>query len=57
MESAYYLVQMQLQLVLDLDGLGDAARERAVGVAPLVPDLSRGYVDQVLCVCKPIVCR
>lgn len=42
---------MQLQLVLDLDGLGDAARERAVGVAPLVPDLGGRRVDQVVCVC------
>lgn len=42
-----YLVQVQLQLVLDLDGLGDAARERAVGVAPLVPYLRRARVDQV----------
>lgn len=41
-------MQMQLQLVLDFDGLGDAPREGAVGVAPLVPDLSRRHVDQVL---------
>lgn len=43
---------MQLQLVLDLDGLGDAARERAVAVAPLVPDLRRRYVDQVIGICS-----
>lgn len=42
---------MQLQLVLDLDGLGDAAREGAVGVAPLVPDLRGRRGDQVLRVC------
>lgn len=41
-------MQVQLQLVLDLDGLGDAAREGAVGVAPLVPYLRRASVDQVL---------
>lgn len=44
-------MQMQLQLVLDLDGLGDAARERAVRVAPLVPDLRGRRVDQVVRVC------
>lgn len=45
---------MQLQLVLDLDGLRDAARERAVAVAPLVPDLRRRDVDQVVRVCRII---
>lgn len=41
LRAGCYLMQMQLQLVLDLDGLGHAPRERAVGVAPLVPDLRR----------------
>lgn len=46
-------MQVQLQLVLDLYGLGDASREGVVGVAPLVPDLRRRDVDQVLRVWNP----
>lgn len=39
---------MHLQFVLDLDGLRDTTRERAVGIAPLVPDLRRRNADQIL---------
>lgn len=39
---------MQLQLVLDFNGLCNTSRERTVRVAPLVPDLSGRHVDQIL---------
>lgn len=45
-------MQMQLQFILNLDGLRDASRKRAVRVAPLFPDLGGGHVHQIIRICK-----